>query len=77
MPTYLQLLISAMVVFATVNTMWVSIGGVDDMYEFMGWERDHDEDDSTVGPSSQSGSVISAGGPSPVMSSVTRHDTQR
>ena len=57
-PTCIQLLISAMVVFAMVNTMWVSVGGMDELRGVMGW-MGKDGEESTVGPSSLGGSVMS------------------
>ncbi len=46
-----------MVVLALVNTMWASIGGLDDFFDAMGWDRPssfgrEDGDASTLGPSS-------------------------
>ena len=37
-PTSLQFLIAAMVVSAQINTMWASVGGLEDLLEFIGWK---------------------------------------
>ncbi|CAM9730402.1 unnamed protein product [Ascophyllum nodosum] len=37
-PTSLQFLMAAMVVSAQINTMWASVGGLEDLLEFIGWK---------------------------------------
>ncbi|CAM9455374.1 unnamed protein product [Laminaria digitata] len=75
-PTCIQLLISAMVVLAMINTMWVSIGGMDDLRGVMGWP-DKDGEESTVGPSSHGGSVMSEVGSPRGLTAVTSSDLIR
>lgn len=89
-PTSLQFLISAMVVFATINTMWASVGGLEDMFDAVGWDSrsagfavsGSSDADSTLGPSSHGagGSSVSAAsviGAPRVADAVTRSDVKR
>eukprot|EP00752_Nemacystus_decipiens_P006953 g6240.t1 len=85
-PTFLQLLLSAMVVLAMLNTTWASIGGLDEFLDAVGWERAYFEEGegeaSTLGPSSHgpSGGSVSAAsvvGAAPRAAGVTRSDIRR
>eukprot|EP00904_Undaria_pinnatifida_P004480 jgi/Undpi1/14032/HiC_scaffold_9.g03683.m1 len=75
-PTSIQLLISAMVVLAMVNTMWVSIGGLEEFLKMMGYQG-RNGDGSTVGASSHGGSVASEVGSPRVLATVTSSDISR
>lgn len=83
-PTYLQLLISVMVVSALVNTMWISTGGVDEFVEWLGLNSSSsNEEGSTTIPSDHSGSALGLshhgvrGGSPSLMENVTQSDIER
>ncbi|CAM9746827.1 unnamed protein product, partial [Ectocarpus fasciculatus] len=86
-PTSLQLLISAMVVLAMVNTMWASVGGLEDAFDMMGWDYrsaffyggggDEDGEASTWGPSSHGTGSAASVAAEPRRATTTRSDVKR
>ncbi|CAN0419313.1 unnamed protein product [Ectocarpus sp. 12 AP-2014] len=86
-PTSLQLLISAMVVLAMVNTMWASVGGLEDAFDMMGWDYrsafflygggDEEGETSTWEPSSHGTGSAASVVAEPHRGTTTRSDVKR